>query len=151
MLLLFYGIPFIESRFYWLPFVKNICTKSTSNNYLLKINNKSTRTGCDLCSKLTAKASGRCHYSRLDVFIFNLNIFHALHLCFYSWFWTNTGLVRGARIFRDTTYWNNCYLQTWMIYSIKSLSYNVLPSSTNRINSQLFFIVNAGFKETKIR
>ena len=45
--------------------------KSTANNYLFKANNKSTRTSCKLCSKLTTKTSGRCHCSRSDVFIFN--------------------------------------------------------------------------------
>ena len=54
VLLLLLWNPFhwkqILSRFYWLSLVKNIYTKSTANNYL-----KSTRTSCELCSKLTTK------------------------------------------------------------------------------------------------
>ena len=57
----------------------------------------------------------------------------------------------GARASRDTIYGNNCCIQTWRISRIKSLSYRVLASLTNRINSQLFFKVDADFKETKIR
>ena len=34
---------------------------------------------------------------------------------------------------------------------IKSLSYRVLRSLTNRINSQFLFIVNTVFKEIRIR
>ena len=157
--LFFYGIPFIENKSYWLLFVKSICTKSAANNYIFKVNNKSRRTRCELCSKLTTKTSGRRHCSRSDVFIINfehvctyvsmVRMFN-LYVCFYSCFWTNICLLGSVGIFRDTIYWNNYYIQTWKIYRIKSLSYRVSPSLTNRINSQLFFIVNAGFKETKI-
>ena len=89
----FHGIPFIGSRFYWLSFVKSMCTKSAANNYLFKVNNKSTRTRCELCSKLTTKTTGRSHFSRSDVFIFNFE-----HVsCFYCWFC----LLGGVRLFRD--------------------------------------------------
>ena len=47
----FNGIPFIGSRFYWLSFVKSICTKRIANNYLFKVNNKSTKTRFEFCSK----------------------------------------------------------------------------------------------------
>ena len=151
MLLLLYWIPFVESRFYWLPFVKNICTKSTANNYLPKVNNKSTRTSCELCSKLTTKISGRCHCSRSDVFIFTFEHCSCLVLKFLWLILNKFGLLGGAQIFKDTIFWNNCYTQTWRIYRIKSLSYHVLLPLTNRINSQLFFIViQVGFKEIKI-
>ena len=63
--------------------LKTYVLKAQHNNYyLLKINNKSIRTSCELCSKLTAKTSGRCHYSRLDVFIFNLEHFSCVVLIF---------------------------------------------------------------------
>ena len=137
----------------FIAFVKIICTKSADNNYLFKVNNKSPWTRCELCSKLTTKTSGQRHCSRSDVFIFNFE--HVctyvsiarmvdLYVCFYCWFWTNICLLGGIWIFRDTIYWNNCYIQTWRIYRMKSLSYRVLPSLSNRINFQLIFIVNAG-------
>ena len=58
------------------------CTKSTANNCPFKANNKSTRTSCELCSKLTTKTSGQCHCSRSDVFIFNFEHFSYLELMF---------------------------------------------------------------------
>ena len=48
-------------------------------------------------------------------------------------------MLGGARIINE----NNCYIQTWRIYRIKNLGCRVLPSLTNRISSQSFFIVNA--------
>ena len=41
--------------------------------YLFEVNNRSNRTTCKICSKLTIKT---------------LNIFYNLLLCFYSWTWT---------------------------------------------------------------
>ena len=40
--------------------------------YLLKVNNRNTRTRCEICLKLTIKTSERCHYCRSGVFIVNL-------------------------------------------------------------------------------
>ena len=103
--LTFYGFPFIESRFYWCPFVKNICTKSTAINYLFKVNNESTRTSCELCSKLTSKnQDGVTVVVQMSLYL-TLNIFLALYLCYYYWFWVNIGLLGGARILRDILKW----------------------------------------------
>ena len=102
--LLFYDIPFIESRFYRCPFVKNICTKSTAINCLFKVNNESARTSCELCSKLTSKNQDGVTVVCSDVFIFNFEHFSGLVLCYYYWFWANIGLLGGAWIFRDIIY-----------------------------------------------
>ena len=40
-------------------------------NYLLKFNNRSTRTRCEICSKLTIKTPKRRHWRRSGVFIVN--------------------------------------------------------------------------------
>ena len=40
--------------------------------YLLKVNNKNTRTRCELCSKLTIKTPELRHWRRSGVFIVNL-------------------------------------------------------------------------------
>ena len=37
--------------------------------YLLKVNNRNTRTGCEICSKLTTKIPKRRQWRRFDVFI----------------------------------------------------------------------------------
>ena len=38
---------------------------------MLKVRNRSTRTRCEICSKLIIKTSGRCHWVHSGVFIFN--------------------------------------------------------------------------------
>ena len=39
--------------------------------YLLKVNNRNTRTKCDICSKLTIKIPGRHHLRHSGIFIVN--------------------------------------------------------------------------------
>ena len=139
-----YGLRFIKNKFYWLSFDKSICNKSGANNCLFKVNNKSPRTICELCSKLTTKTLTRRHCNRSDVFIFNfehvctyvsiLRMFN-LYVRFYYWFWANICVLEGVPILRDIIFWNNCYIQMWRIYRIKSSSYRALPSFTNWINS----------------
>ena len=47
--------------------------------YLLKVNNRNTRTKCEICSKLTIKTPERCHWRVVLVFLLlTLNIFHTL-------------------------------------------------------------------------
>ena len=45
---------------------------------LLKVNNRNTRTRCEICSKLTIKTPERRQWRRFGVFIFNLE--HISHL-----------------------------------------------------------------------
>ena len=45
--------------------------------YLLKVNNRNTRTRCELCSKLT-KTPERCQWRCSGVFIVNSELFHIL-------------------------------------------------------------------------
>ena len=45
---------------------------------LLKVNNRNTRTRCEICSKLTIKTPGRRHWRRSGVFIVNFE--HISHL-----------------------------------------------------------------------
>ena len=46
--------------------------------YLLKVNNRNTRTRCEICSKLTIKTPERRHQRRSGVFIVNFE--HISHL-----------------------------------------------------------------------
>ena len=46
--------------------------------YLFKVNNRNTRTRCELCSKLTIKISERHHWRRSVVFVVNFE--HISHL-----------------------------------------------------------------------
>ena len=68
----FKEISFIGGRCYWLAFIKSKCTKRTANNYLFKVNDKSTGTRCELYSKLKTQTSGRSRCSCSVIFIFNL-------------------------------------------------------------------------------
>ena len=46
--------------------------------YLLKVNNRNTRTRCEICSKLTIKIPERRHWHRSGIFIVNFE--HISHL-----------------------------------------------------------------------
>ena len=67
-------------------FINDICSllKEVSSNmnpvgiYMLKLNNKNTRTRCEICSKLTIKIPERRHWRRSGVFIVNFG--HISHL-----------------------------------------------------------------------
>ena len=49
-----------------------------AGNYMFKVNNKNTRTRCEICSKLTIKTPERRHWRRSDIFIVNFE--HISHL-----------------------------------------------------------------------
>ena len=49
-----------------------------SRHYLLKVNNRNTRTRCEICSKLTINAPERRHWRGSGVFIVNFE--HISHL-----------------------------------------------------------------------
>ena len=51
---------------------------STAGIYLLKFNNRNTRTMCEICSKLTMKTPERRHWRRSGVFIVKFK--HISHL-----------------------------------------------------------------------
>ena len=46
--------------------------------YLLKVNDRNSRTRCEICSKLTIKIPERRHWRRSGIFIVNFE--HILHL-----------------------------------------------------------------------
>ena len=50
--------------------------------YLFKVNNRNTRTSCEICSKLTIKTSERRHWRRSGVFIVNFEHISYLLLVF---------------------------------------------------------------------
>ena len=61
--------------------MKLICGNSPVSIYLLKTNNRGTRTRCEICSKLTIKTLFWCIV--LVSLLLTLNIFHTLFYCFY--------------------------------------------------------------------
>ena len=42
-----------------------------AGNYTFKVNNKNTRTRCEICSKLTIKRPERCQWRRSGILIVN--------------------------------------------------------------------------------
>ena len=51
-------------------------------NYMFKINNRNTRTRCEICSKLTIKTLERRQWRRSGVFIVNFELISDLVLVF---------------------------------------------------------------------
>ena len=49
-----------------------------AGNYLFKVNNRNTRTSCEICSKLTIKIPERRHRRPSEIFIVNFE--HISHL-----------------------------------------------------------------------
>ena len=49
-----------------------------ADNYMFKVNNRNTRTRCEICSKLTIKTPEGRHWRRSGVF--SVNFEHILHL-----------------------------------------------------------------------
>ena len=62
--------------------LKTIMIINPAKIYLFKINNRSTRKRCEICSKLTIETLGRRHW-RCS------NIFHTFFWCFYCWLGTS--------------------------------------------------------------
>ena len=50
----------------------------SAGNYMFKVNNRNTRTRCEICSKLTIKTPERWQWRRSGVFIVNFE--HISHL-----------------------------------------------------------------------
>ena len=57
---------------------KNFKITVPAGIYLLKVNNRNTRTRCEICSKLTINTPERRHWRRSGVFIVNFE--HISHL-----------------------------------------------------------------------
>ena len=86
-----------------------ITTKAfPAGNYMFKVNNRNTRTRCEICSKLRIKTPERCHWRRSVVFIVNFE--QILHLdlmlsFFFNWKSYFIGISQIFRTFRVTKLW----------------------------------------------
>ena len=54
-----------------------------AGNYMFKVNNRNTRTKCEICSKLTIKTPERRQWRRSGVFIVNFEHISHFVLVFY--------------------------------------------------------------------
>ena len=106
-------------------------TSSPSNPasiYLLKVNNRNTRTRCEICSKLTIKTPERRHWHWSRVFIFNFE--HISHLVLLYLLLTLNMYLPAGNVqtnISELVYWNSrirrsttclCYFQ----FALKILS-----------------------------
>ena len=64
--------------------VKGPMKQYSAGNYIFKVNNRSTRTRCEICSKLTKKTLERCYWHCFVVFIVNFEHISHLVLVFLS-------------------------------------------------------------------
>ena len=73
-----------RKQFCWRFFISGVWNvKNPAGNYILKLNNKSTRTRCEICSKLTIKTLERRRWRRSDVFIVNFEQISPSVVVFY--------------------------------------------------------------------
>ena len=56
---------------------RSVLLHSPVANYIFNVNNRNTRTRCEICLKLTIKIPERCQWCRVGVFI--VNIEHISH------------------------------------------------------------------------
>ena len=79
------GVTF-DNRFIFNYHISNIwktfCNKHPVSIYIFKVNNRNTRTRCDISSKLTIKTPERHHWRRSSVFIVNFDCISHLVLVF---------------------------------------------------------------------
>ena len=68
--------------------------------YLFKINNKSTRTLCKICSKLTLKIQNDVIDVVLVSSLLSLNRFHTLFKCFHCLLWPSQYCIAAAKFYR---------------------------------------------------
>ena len=102
-----YPIPFIEKechfqrQIYPIPFIEKDLIKKLSpgGNYKFKVNNRNTRTRCEICSNVTIKTPEQRHWYSSGDFIVNFE--HTLHLALVLLFsifeQVNTGWVNTDR------------------------------------------------------
>ena len=67
----YHSLPFPWRLYHRRNLVKNGIIAHPAAIYLVKLNNRNTRTRCEMCSKLTIKTSERREWRRSDVFVVN--------------------------------------------------------------------------------
>ena len=67
--------------------IKENAEVDPAGNYLLKVNNRNSRTRCEICSMLIIKTPERRHWRRSGVFIVNFEHIAHLVLVFLLSFW----------------------------------------------------------------
>ena len=69
---------------------------------MFKVNNRNTRTRCEICSKLTIKTPERRYWHRSSVF--NVKFEHCSSISIVNFEQANTGWVRGSEALKTGNY-----------------------------------------------
>ena len=71
-----------ERKLFWIVWLiswwLDVWMHFPAGNYMFKVNNRNSKTGCEICSRLTIKTPERHHCGRSGVFIVNFD--HISHL-----------------------------------------------------------------------
>ena len=113
----FTPVSFFTACFYWK--FRKTCPAGI---YLLKVNNRNTRTRCGICSKLTIKIPERRHSS-----VSIVNFEHVI-----------AGSVVGSRELKSHPSFKNCewyHIESvsWHLVGIAGLKTNFFPNTSNKI------------------
>ena len=101
---------------HWAKMVKKKLTAQLSI-YMFKVNNRNTRTKCEICSELTIKTSERRHWHRSGVFIVNFEYISHLVL-------SSVSVVNFEQVIAN---WINKFSQNWPYHNFsKNFFWNFL-------------------------
>ena len=87
---------------------KSIVRRFPACIYLLKVNNRNTRTRCEICSKLTVNTPWRSHWRPSGVFIVNFE--HISHLVLVFRLLTLSILLLGDTLLQSMSFGNRTNL-----------------------------------------
>ena len=87
-----------------------------AGNYMFKVNNRNTRTRCEICSKLTIKIPERRQWRRSGIFIVNFE--HISHLVLVFLLLTLSKKISNLKISRCSIFMRRC---SWNYYSDKGV------------------------------
>ena len=139
----------LQSKHFAMPSFSFISFISPVNIYLFKVNNRSTRKRCEICSKLTIKTTERRHWLSSGVFIANFERISDLFMEFL-WFTLNKLMLAGSPSFsKHSNVANgiifylpisveNLFIQNSFKSLVITLSYRLFPLSV--LNIMWYFL-----------
>ena len=97
----------------------SVTTHYPVSNYIFKVNKRSTKTMCEICSKLTIKTPERrhwCHLHRSGIFIVNFERISNLFILLFSYsspweyLWINSLIFYAACFYRMPSWGQSIYI-----------------------------------------
>ena len=115
----------LQSKHFARPSFSFISFISPVNFYLFKVNNRSTRKRCKICSELTIKTTERHHWLSSGVFIVNFERISHPFLEFLCFTLNKLTLAGSPSLFKHSNVANGIifnFVFQWKIYSFKIVS-----------------------------